>query len=68
VPIWILVVGAIMIVIGLGEPRKYFYIAQMLTGITTATYGYNIMRVLGNKITYHSPSRGVSFLPTKRIS
>ena len=42
VPIWILVVGALMIVLGL------------------ATYGYNIMRVLGNKITYHSPSRGTS--------
>jgi hypothetical protein len=24
------------------------------------TYGYNIMRVMGNKITYHSPSRGCS--------
>lgn len=24
------------------------------------TYGYNIMRVMGNKITYHSPSRGTS--------
>ncbi|KAK9759454.1 hypothetical protein K7432_017567 [Basidiobolus ranarum] len=24
------------------------------------TYGYNIMRSLGNKITYHSPSRGFS--------
>ncbi|KAK9701860.1 hypothetical protein K7432_011531 [Basidiobolus ranarum] len=24
------------------------------------TYGYNIMRTLGNKITYHSPSRGFS--------
>jgi sodium-dependent phosphate transporter len=24
------------------------------------TYGYNIMRVMGNKITYHSPSRGSS--------
>lgn len=23
-----------------------------------ATYGYNIMKVMGNKITYHSPSRG----------
>jgi sodium-dependent phosphate transporter len=22
------------------------------------TYGYNIMKVMGNKITYHSPSRG----------
>jgi len=42
VPIWIIVVGAIMLVIGL------------------ATFGYNIIRVLGNKITYHSPSRGCS--------
>ncbi|KAF3901336.1 hypothetical protein ABW20_dc0108357 [Dactylellina cionopaga] len=25
-----------------------------------ALYGYNIMRVMGNKITYHSPSRGCS--------
>ncbi|KAI5456441.1 phosphate transporter [Mariannaea sp. PMI_226] len=24
------------------------------------TYGYNIMKVMGNKITYHSPSRGSS--------
>jgi len=24
------------------------------------TYGYNIMKVMGNKITYHSPSRGLS--------
>ncbi|KAI5463534.1 phosphate transporter [Mariannaea sp. PMI_226] len=36
-------------------------------GITAATicigfitYGYNIMKVMGNKITYHSPSRGSS--------
>ncbi|KAK4049417.1 hypothetical protein OIV83_004150 [Microbotryomycetes sp. JL201] len=40
VPIWILVFGASMLVIGL------------------ATYGYNIMAVLGNKITLMSPSRG----------
>ena len=25
------------------------------------TYGYNIMKVMGNKITYHSPSRGMRF-------
>lgn len=25
-----------------------------------ATYGYNIMKVLGNRITLHSPSRGFS--------
>ena len=24
------------------------------------TYGYNIMKVMGNKLTYHSPSRGMS--------
>ncbi|GAA5854926.1 hypothetical protein JCM8547_004122 [Rhodosporidiobolus lusitaniae] len=28
--------------------------------IGLATYGYNIMKVLGNKITLHSPSRGFS--------
>ncbi|ORY90849.1 sodium:inorganic phosphate symporter [Leucosporidium creatinivorum] len=42
VPVWILVFGAVMIVIGL------------------ATYGYNIMKVLGNNLTLHSPSRGFS--------
>ncbi|CEQ43000.1 SPOSA6832_04873 [Sporobolomyces salmonicolor] len=42
VPIWILVAGGCLIVLGL------------------ATYGYNIMKVLGNKITLHSPSRGFS--------
>jgi len=28
--------------------------------IGLCTYGYNIMKVMGNKITYHSPSRGSS--------
>ncbi|KAK8047869.1 sodium/phosphate symporter [Apiospora saccharicola] len=28
--------------------------------IGLCTYGYNIMKVMGNKITYHSPSRGCS--------
>ncbi|KAK3312837.1 phosphate-repressible phosphate permease [Apodospora peruviana] len=42
VPIWILVFGGAMLVIGLW------------------TYGYNIMRNLGNRITLHSPSRGFS--------
>ncbi|KIM22207.1 hypothetical protein M408DRAFT_28932 [Serendipita vermifera MAFF 305830] len=42
VPVWILVYGGAMIVIGL------------------ATYGYNIMRVIGNRLTLHSPSRGFS--------
>lgn len=41
-PIWILIFGGAMIVIGL------------------ATYGYNIMRVIGNRLTLHSPSRGFS--------
>ncbi|KAK7025997.1 hypothetical protein VNI00_015828 [Paramarasmius palmivorus] len=41
-PIWALVFGAAMLVLGL------------------ATYGYNIMAVLGNRITLHSPSRGFS--------
>lgn len=27
------------------------------------TYGFNIMKVMGNKITYHSPSRGTLFIP-----
>ncbi|KAK0223966.1 sodium:inorganic phosphate symporter [Armillaria fumosa] len=41
-PVWILVAGALFLVIGL------------------ATYGYNIMAVLGNRMTLHSPSRGYS--------
>ncbi|KAH6899345.1 sodium:inorganic phosphate symporter [Coprinopsis sp. MPI-PUGE-AT-0042] len=32
--------------------------AMIVIGL--ATYGYNIMRVLGNRITLHSPSRGFS--------
>ncbi|KAF9462248.1 sodium:inorganic phosphate symporter [Collybia nuda] len=32
--------------------------AMIVLGL--ATYGYNIMKVLGNKITLHSPSRGFS--------
>ncbi|KIY03950.1 uncharacterized protein Z520_00642 [Fonsecaea multimorphosa CBS 102226] len=32
--------------------------ATLSTGLIT--YGYNIMKVMGNKITYHSPSRGSS--------
>ncbi|KAF9023893.1 putative Sodium:inorganic phosphate symporter [Hymenopellis radicata] len=41
-PVWILVAGALILVIGL------------------ATYGYNIMSILGNRLTLHSPSRGYS--------
>ena len=32
--------------------------ATIIVGLMT--YGYNIMKVMGNKITYHSPSRGCS--------
>lgn len=32
--------------------------AMIVVGL--ATYGYNIMRVLGNRLTLHSPSRGFS--------
>ena len=42
VPVWILVFGGAMLVIGLW------------------TYGYNIMRNLGNRLTLQSPSRGFS--------
>eukprot|EP00276_Gloeochaete_wittrockiana_P002655 CAMPEP_0184674082 /NCGR_PEP_ID=MMETSP0308-20130426/87042_1 /TAXON_ID=38269 /ORGANISM="Gloeochaete witrockiana, Strain SAG 46.84" /LENGTH=708 /DNA_ID=CAMNT_0027121649 /DNA_START=129 /DNA_END=2255 /DNA_ORIENTATION=- len=42
VPVWILIFGGGMIVLGL------------------STWGYNIIRVLGNRLTYHSPSRGYS--------
>ncbi|PTB35533.1 uncharacterized protein TrAFT101_009426 [Trichoderma asperellum] len=34
-------------------------LAAMIS-IGLITYGYNIMKVMGNKITYHSPSRGCS--------
>lgn len=34
-------------------------LAAMIS-IGLCTYGYNIMKVMGNKITYHSPSRGSS--------
>ena len=42
VPVWILVFGGAMLVIGVW------------------TYGYNIMRNLGNRLTLQSPSRGFS--------
>ncbi|KAK9897722.1 sodium:inorganic phosphate symporter [Cystobasidium minutum MCA 4210] len=35
-------------------------VAAVALVLGLATYGYNIIRVLGNKITYHSPSRGSS--------
>ncbi|KAL3474748.1 phosphate transporter [Aspergillus californicus] len=35
-------------------------VLAIMIAIGLATYGYNIMKVMGNKITYHSPSRGCS--------
>ncbi|KAL7785512.1 phosphate transporter [Trichoderma ceciliae] len=35
-------------------------VLSAMISIGLITYGYNIMRVMGNKITYHSPSRGCS--------
>ncbi|KAM0330780.1 hypothetical protein ACHAQA_003734 [Verticillium albo-atrum] len=44
------------------EPVPLWQIAVMALTICIGfiTYGYNIMKVMGNKITYHSPSRGSS--------
>ncbi|EPS32719.1 hypothetical protein PDE_07679 [Penicillium oxalicum 114-2] len=35
-------------------------VLALCISIGLVTYGYNIMKVMGNKITYHSPSRGSS--------
>ncbi|KAL6788763.1 phosphate transporter [Trichoderma sp. SZMC 28012] len=35
-------------------------VLSAMISIGLCTYGYNIMKVMGNKITYHSPSRGCS--------
>ncbi|KAM0276824.1 hypothetical protein ACHAQH_006359 [Verticillium albo-atrum] len=44
------------------EPVPLWQIAVIASTICIGfiTYGYNIMKVMGNKITYHSPSRGSS--------
>ncbi|KAJ6438793.1 sodium/phosphate symporter [Purpureocillium lavendulum] len=48
--------------IGAKAPVPTWQIAVMALTICIGfiTYGYNIMKVMGNKITYHSPSRGSS--------
>ncbi|OAQ82538.1 hypothetical protein PCL_02581 [Purpureocillium lilacinum] len=48
--------------IGAKAPVPLWQIAVMAGTICIGfiTYGYNIMKVMGNKITYHSPSRGSS--------
>lgn len=35
-------------------------VVALAISLGLVTYGYNIMKVMGNKITYHSPSRGCS--------
>ena len=35
-------------------------VLALVISLGLVTYGYNIMKVMGNKITYHSPSRGCS--------
>lgn len=35
-------------------------VLSLTISLGLVTYGYNIMKVMGNKITYHSPSRGSS--------
>ncbi|KAF1961141.1 putative phosphate-repressible phosphate permease [Byssothecium circinans] len=35
-------------------------VLSLTISVGLITYGYNIMKVMGNKITYHSPSRGSS--------
>ncbi|KAK3624814.1 hypothetical protein LTR56_020779 [Elasticomyces elasticus] len=35
-------------------------VLALVISLGLCTYGYNIMKVMGNKITYHSPSRGCS--------
>ncbi|KAJ5194935.1 uncharacterized protein N7498_008373 [Penicillium cinerascens] len=44
------------------SPVPIWQLAVLALCISTGliTYGYNIMKVMGNKITYHSPSRGSS--------
>ncbi|KEY64700.1 hypothetical protein S7711_02899 [Stachybotrys chartarum IBT 7711] len=41
-------------------PLWQLAVLALCLSIGFVTYGYNIMKVMGNKITYHSPSRGCS--------
>jgi sodium-dependent phosphate transporter len=41
-------------------PLWQIAVLALVLVIGFVTYGYNIMKVMGNKITYHSPSRGSS--------
>ncbi|KAK0749683.1 phosphate transporter [Schizothecium vesticola] len=41
-------------------PVWQLVVLSLTISLGLLTYGYNIMKVMGNKITYHSPSRGCS--------
>ncbi|ELR10122.1 hypothetical protein VC83_04339 [Pseudogymnoascus destructans] len=41
-------------------PQWQIAVMALMICIGFITYGYNIMKVMGNKLTYHSPSRGSS--------
>ncbi|KAK3681259.1 putative sodium/phosphate symporter [Podospora appendiculata] len=41
-------------------PLWQLAVLSLTISLGLVTYGYNIMKVMGNKITYHSPSRGCS--------
>ena len=41
-------------------PLWQLAVLSLTISLGLITYGYNIMKVMGNKITYHSPSRGSS--------
>ncbi|KAF2703285.1 sodium/phosphate symporter [Pleomassaria siparia CBS 279.74] len=41
-------------------PLWQIAVLSLTISLGLITYGYNIMKVMGNKITYHSPSRGCS--------
>jgi len=67
VPIWILVFGAVMIVIGLATYGYNMCVPLSLRALVlldrhadSPFFPSRSMKVLGNKITLHSPSRGFS--------
>lgn len=41
-------------------PTWMWAVGGIMIGVGVATYGYNVMRVLGNRLTLMSPSRGFS--------
>jgi len=49
-------------------PLWQLVVLSATISIGLLTYGYNIMKVMGNKITYHSPSRGMFFFSLPSLS